>query len=161
MLVENISALTISDKAAHEMLERLEKQTTTSDLTISTFHAFALSLQDNVLDPGLSFTGSVPIQRAAWGSHQVKAGHLHRVGYLHRTCHRHTKCHLHHRKNISPALPVQFIDEPVELLDRHDGNSFIEPYVLFDEGDEEGNRILVRDRCIKHGSFFMLLDRLF
>ncbi len=52
---ENILALTFSDKAAHEMPGRLEKQLNTSDLTISTFHAFALPvLQDNVPGPGLS-----------------------------------------------------------------------------------------------------------
>jgi hypothetical protein len=48
---ENILALTFSDKAAHEMLERLEKSTNTSDLTVSAFHSFALSvLEDNVLE---------------------------------------------------------------------------------------------------------------
>jgi len=52
---DNILALTFSDKAAHEMLERLENQINTSDLTISTFHAFSV-LQDNVLDSGLFFS---------------------------------------------------------------------------------------------------------
>jgi hypothetical protein len=48
---DNILALTFSDKAAHEMLERLESQTNTGDLTVSTFHSFALSvLEDNVLE---------------------------------------------------------------------------------------------------------------
>jgi len=46
------------------MLERLEKQMNTTDLTISTFHSFALSvLQDNVLDSGLSFSAGI-ISRA-------------------------------------------------------------------------------------------------
>ena len=67
---ENILALTFSDKAAHEMLERLEKQTNTSDLTVSTFHSFALSvLEDNVLESGLSFSSGI-ISRAnqlVWG----------------------------------------------------------------------------------------------
>src|SRR5665647_809640 len=71
---ENILALTFSEKAAHEMLERLEKQTNTSDLTISTFHAFALSvLQDNVLDSGLSFPAGI-ISRAnqrVWGLEHI------------------------------------------------------------------------------------------
>ena len=71
---ENILALTFSDKAAHEMFERLEKQTNTSDLTISTFHAFALSvLQDNVLDSGLSFSAGI-ISRAnqlVWGLEHI------------------------------------------------------------------------------------------
>jgi len=67
---ENILALTFSDKAAQEMLERLEKQILTSDLTVSTFHAFALSvLEDNVLESGLSFSSGI-ISRAnqlVWG----------------------------------------------------------------------------------------------
>jgi len=67
---ENILALTFSDKAALEMMERLEKQTSTSDLTVSTFHAFALSvLEDNVLDSGISFSSGI-ISRAnqlVWG----------------------------------------------------------------------------------------------
>jgi DNA helicase-2/ATP-dependent DNA helicase PcrA len=67
---ENILALTFSDKAAHEMLDRLEKQINTSDLTVSTFHSFALSvLEDNVLESGLSFSSGI-ISRAnqlVWG----------------------------------------------------------------------------------------------
>jgi DNA helicase II / ATP-dependent DNA helicase PcrA len=67
---ENILALTFSDKAAHEMLDRLEKTTRTSDLTVSTFHSFALSvLEDNVLESGLSFSSGI-ISRAnqlVWG----------------------------------------------------------------------------------------------
>jgi DNA helicase-2/ATP-dependent DNA helicase PcrA len=54
---DNILALTFSDKAAKEMLDRLERTTRTSDLTVSTFHSFALSvLEDNVLESGLSFS---------------------------------------------------------------------------------------------------------
>ena len=71
---ENILALTFSDKAASEMLERLEKQTNTSELTISTFHAFARSiLEENVLDSGLSFSSGV-ISRAnqlVWGLRNI------------------------------------------------------------------------------------------
>jgi superfamily I DNA/RNA helicase len=52
------------------MLERLEKQTNTLDLTISTFHSFALSvLEGNVLESGLSFSSGI-ISRAnqlIWG----------------------------------------------------------------------------------------------
>jgi DNA helicase-2/ATP-dependent DNA helicase PcrA len=74
---ENIAALIFSDKAAHEMLERLEKQTNTSDLTISTFHAFALSvLQENVLDSGLSFpaVNHQPGQPAGVGLEHIEVG---------------------------------------------------------------------------------------
>ena len=61
---DKILALTFSDKAAAEMMERLEKKTNTADLTVSTFHSFALSvLQDNVLDSGLSFSSGI-ISRA-------------------------------------------------------------------------------------------------
>jgi superfamily I DNA/RNA helicase len=64
---ENILALTFSDKAAHEMLERLEKQANTSDLTISTFHAIVLPvLQDNVLDSGLSFPKGSSAGPTSW-----------------------------------------------------------------------------------------------
>ena len=52
------------------MLDRLEKITNTSDLTVSTFHSFALSvLEDNVLESGLSFSSGI-ISRAnqlVWG----------------------------------------------------------------------------------------------
>ncbi|MDD1677477.1 MAG: ATP-dependent helicase [Methanomicrobiales archaeon] len=71
-----ILALTFSEKAAQEMLERLEKRTATGDLTVSTFHAFALSvLEDNVLDSGLSFSAGV-ISRAnqlVWGLQNIDA----------------------------------------------------------------------------------------
>jgi len=67
---ENILALTFSDKAAHEMLDRLEKTTSTSDLTVSTFHSFALSiLEDNVLESGLSFSSGIisRTNQLVWG----------------------------------------------------------------------------------------------
>ena len=67
---EHILALTFSDKAAAEMLERREKRTGTADLTVSTFHAFALSvLEDNVPGSGISFTSGI-VSRAnqlVWG----------------------------------------------------------------------------------------------
>jgi len=73
---ENILALTFSDKAAQEMLDRLEKTTSTSDLTVSTFHSFALSvLEDNVLESGLSFSSGI-ISRAnqlVWGLKNIDA----------------------------------------------------------------------------------------
>ncbi len=54
---KNILALTFSKKAALEMVERLEKSTDPSDLTIGTFHSFCFGvLQDNVLDSGISFS---------------------------------------------------------------------------------------------------------
>ena len=58
------------------MLERLEKNTNTSDLTVSTFHSFALSvLEDNVLESGLSFSSGI-ISRAnqlVWGLKNIDA----------------------------------------------------------------------------------------
>ncbi len=56
------------------MLGRLEKQMNTSDLTVSTFHSFALSvLEDNVLESGLSFSSGI-ISRAnqlVWGLRNI------------------------------------------------------------------------------------------
>ena len=66
--------LTFSDKAAREMLDKLEKQMNTSDLPVSTFHSFALSvLEDNVLESGLSFSSGI-ISRAnqlVWGLRNI------------------------------------------------------------------------------------------
>ena len=54
---ETILALTFSDKAAEEMVERLERDIDPSDLTIATFHSFCLQvLKDNVLDSGISLS---------------------------------------------------------------------------------------------------------
>ena len=64
---DQILALTFSDKAASEMLDRLEKTTSTSDLTVSTFHSFALSvLEDNVLESGLSFSSGLSAGQTSW-----------------------------------------------------------------------------------------------
>ena len=67
---ENILALTFSEKAASEMLERLEGNVDTLHLSVGTFHAFCLELlEDNVLDSGISFHGGI-ISRAnqlVWG----------------------------------------------------------------------------------------------
>jgi DNA helicase-2/ATP-dependent DNA helicase PcrA len=67
---EHILALTFSEKAASEMLERLEGRVDTSHLFVGTFHAFCLELlKDNVLDSGISFHGNI-ISRAnqlVWG----------------------------------------------------------------------------------------------
>jgi DNA helicase-2/ATP-dependent DNA helicase PcrA len=57
---ETILALTFSDKAAEEMIERLEQDIDTSALTIGTFHSFCLDvLSDNILDSGISFSSGV------------------------------------------------------------------------------------------------------
>ena len=70
VLPEHILALTFSEKAASEMLERLEGRVDTSHLYVGTFHAFCYELlQDNVLDSGISFHGGI-ISRAnqlVWG----------------------------------------------------------------------------------------------
>src|SRR5512137_1590142 len=61
---EHILALTFSEKAASEMLERLEGNVDTVHLSVGTFHAFCLELlEDNVLDSGISFHGGI-ISRA-------------------------------------------------------------------------------------------------
>ena len=71
---EHILALTFSEKAAAEMLERLEGRVDTSHLFVGTFHAFCLELlEDNVLDSGISFHGGV-ISRAnqlVWGLRNI------------------------------------------------------------------------------------------
>ncbi|MCX6681403.1 MAG: UvrD-helicase domain-containing protein, partial [Methanoregula sp.] len=67
---DHILALTFSEKAAQEMLDRLEGNVNTAHLFVGTFHAFCLEiLQDNILDSGISFHGGV-ISRAnqlVWG----------------------------------------------------------------------------------------------
>ncbi len=70
----HILALTFSEKAAKEMLDRLEERTDTHDLTISTFHAFCNSvLEENVLESGISFSSGV-VSRAnqlVWGLRNI------------------------------------------------------------------------------------------
>jgi len=57
---QSILALTFSDKAAAEMLERLEQHIDPSDITAGTFHSFCLEvLHDNVLDSGISFASGI------------------------------------------------------------------------------------------------------
>ena len=57
---QSILALTFSDKAAAEMLERLEHYIDPSDITAGTFHSFCLEvLHDNVLDSGISFASGI------------------------------------------------------------------------------------------------------
>ena len=52
---KDILALTFSEKAASEMMKRLEESITTSDLTVSTFHSFCFHiLQENVAESGVS-----------------------------------------------------------------------------------------------------------
>ncbi|RPJ53711.1 MAG: ATP-dependent helicase, partial [Methanobacteriota archaeon] len=72
-----ILALTFSDKAALEMIERLkEEKAPVADLTVSTFHSFCLSvLEENVIDSGISFASGV-ISRAnqlVWGLKNIDA----------------------------------------------------------------------------------------
>jgi DNA helicase-2/ATP-dependent DNA helicase PcrA len=73
---QSILALTFSEKAASEMIERLEQHIDPSDLTIGTFHSFCLDvLHDNVLDSGISFASGV-ISRAnqlVWGLRNIDA----------------------------------------------------------------------------------------
>ena len=65
-----ILALTFSEKAAQEMRDRLDTVPQSADLTVSTFHAFCLSvLEENRLDSGINFSSGV-ISRAnqlVWG----------------------------------------------------------------------------------------------
>ena len=57
---QSILALTFSDKAAAEMVERLEQSIDPSDITAGTFHSFCLEvLRDNVLDSGISFASGI------------------------------------------------------------------------------------------------------
>jgi DNA helicase-2/ATP-dependent DNA helicase PcrA len=78
---QHILALTFSEKAASEMLERLEGKVDTTHLFVGTFHAFCLEmLEDNVLDSGISFHGGV-ISRAnqlVWG-----LAHIDEFGFEH------------------------------------------------------------------------------
>jgi DNA helicase-2/ATP-dependent DNA helicase PcrA len=71
---QEILALTFSDKAAKEMLERLEERTDTHELTVSTFHAFCHSvLEENVLDSGISFSSGVlsRTNQLVWGLRNI------------------------------------------------------------------------------------------
>ncbi len=58
-------------------------------------------------------------------------------------------------------MVIQSVNKGVELVNRHDGNSFKNTYFLFYEGDDKGDRILVRDGFIKRGPFFMLYNSAF
>jgi DNA helicase-2/ATP-dependent DNA helicase PcrA len=71
---ESILALTFSDKAAREMLDRLEEKTDTADLTVQTFHAFCLQvLEDNVLESGLNFSSGLITRtnQLVWGMKNI------------------------------------------------------------------------------------------
>ena len=55
-----ILCLTFSEKAALEMLERLEKEFDVSEMKIRTFHSFAYEILDeNVLESGIGISGGV------------------------------------------------------------------------------------------------------
>ena len=55
-----ILCLTFSDKAALEMLERLEKEFDVSEMKIRTFHSFAYEILDeNILESGIGISGGV------------------------------------------------------------------------------------------------------
>jgi DNA helicase-2/ATP-dependent DNA helicase PcrA len=73
---QSILALTFSDKAATEMLERLEQHIDPSDITAGTFHSFCFEvLQDNILDSGISFASGVisRTNQLVWGLRNIDA----------------------------------------------------------------------------------------
>jgi hypothetical protein len=55
-------------------------------------------------------------------------------------------------------MVVMFTDKSVKPEDRHKGNAFIHQDFLFNEGDDNGDRILMHDRFIKRGPFLVLQD---
>jgi len=73
---ENILVLTFSEKAAAELLERLEPYIDPSDITAGTFHSFCLDvLRDNVLDSGISFASGIisRTNQLVWGLRNIDA----------------------------------------------------------------------------------------
>jgi DNA helicase-2/ATP-dependent DNA helicase PcrA len=73
---QSILALTFSEKAASEMLERLERHIDPSDITAGTFHSFCLDvLHDNVLDSGISFASGIisRTNQLVWGLRNIDA----------------------------------------------------------------------------------------
>ena len=55
-----ILCLTFSDKAALEMLERLEKEFDVSEMKVSTFHSFSYEILDeNILESGIGISGGI------------------------------------------------------------------------------------------------------
>ena len=73
---QSILALTFSDKAASEIIERLEQHIDPSDITAGTFHSFCLDvLRDNVLDSGISFASGVisRTNQLVWGLRNIDA----------------------------------------------------------------------------------------
>ena len=61
-------------------------------------------------------------------------------------------------EQVPVRVPVQFPDECVEPGDRHERDAFMDQDRLFDEGDDDRNRLPARDIFIKCGSFLMLPD---
>jgi DNA helicase-2/ATP-dependent DNA helicase PcrA len=73
---QSILALTFSDKAASEMIERLEGHIDPSDIIAGTFHSFCFDvLRDNVLDSGFSFASGVisRTNQLVWGLRNIDA----------------------------------------------------------------------------------------
>ncbi len=55
-------------------------------------------------------------------------------------------------------MGIQFADKGVELMDRHDGHSFKNQNFLFNEGDDNRDRFLIRDTFIKQWSFLCVVQ---
>ncbi len=73
---EAILALTFSEKAAQEMVDRIAKQATGVEVAVYTFHSFCLQvLKDHVLDSGIAMHGGVisKANQLVWGLRNIDA----------------------------------------------------------------------------------------